>query len=274
MPHICEICGKGLKSAAGLAGHKQIAHAAIARPDVPDEHVLAEAVESALDIMGELRELLDRQLPQIVVGLNANWDAVGAKLDSFQRSLTPPDGHTPPSLALIGSWEDCSGCAPKWVELKEVLWQRLHEEKLMALRQSLHEEKLAEAKALAEHSGEAESERSEQAELLSQRWLVVLPTYKGGFRWKGRKDGFPGLPASIQCEGYVKVVERDEADTYRGKRGVEVLELMPIDGLADYEESKLRTSAETKAKPKLRMSPGYFSGSKWDEERQLYVEQH
>ena len=251
MPHICEICGKGLKSAAGLAGHKQIAHAAIARPDVPDEHVLAEAVESALDIMGELRELLDRQLPQIVVGLNANWDAVGAKLDSFQRSLTPPDGHNPPSLALIGSWEDCPGCAPKWVELKEVLWQRLHEEKL------------AEARALAEHSEEGNPERSEQAELLSQRWLIVLPSSKGGFRWKGRKDGFPGLPASIQCEGYIKVSEdRVEIEKYRGKRGVEILELMPIDGLADYEE------------PELKTSPCYFGGSEWDQEKGLYVEQH
>jgi len=216
----CEICGKQLKSAAGLSGHKQIAHAAIAKPNVPDDHVLAEAVESALDNMGELRELLDSQLPKIVVELKANWEAVSVKLDGFQRSLNPPNGHDAPSLALISAWESCSSCGPKWIELKGVLKQRWHEEELAAVQ------------ALAKHSGDETPERSDQVEAVqSQRWLIVLPGPKSGFKWMDRGDNCPGLPAgNSKVEGYCRVVEDEaEVEKFRGKSGIEVIELGPVE---------------------------------------------
>ena len=142
MSHICEICGSGFKSASGLSGHKRLTHGDIAKPNTPDEHVLAEALVSTLDSLGAHEELM--------ATLQANMSAVDNRLGSFQRSLTPPDGHNPPSLALISSWENCPSCASKWEAVKEALIERSHKEKLAeekALAERSHEEKLAEEKS-------------------------------------------------------------------------------------------------------------------------------
>ncbi|MBA7657269.1 hypothetical protein ES703_65204 [subsurface metagenome] len=249
MDHICEICGRKFKSASGLSGHRQLSHSAIAKPNTPDEHVLAEALESTLDSLGEHREL--------IATLQLNMAAIDTRLDSFQRSLTPPDGHNPPSLALISAWESCPDCGPKWIELKEVLWQRLHDEKLAAL------------KALAEHSEDENPEHSEQVDVAQpQRWLIVLPYkvqlglspsdlgYKCGFEWSDKRNSLPGLPDGIK--GYCKVTsDKAEVEKYSGEPDVQVIELPNPDG-------ELRPAW-------LIMTPGGgHHGFKWDEKRGKY----
>ncbi|MBA7666422.1 hypothetical protein ES703_74503 [subsurface metagenome] len=245
----CPICGLQFKSPQGLAGHKRLVHGDVAKPNAPDEHVLAAALVSVLDGLGEHQALL--------AGMQANLGAIETRLESFQRSLTPPDGHNPPSLELIKVWEACSSCAEKWAELKEVLGQRWHEENLAAL------------KALAELSGEAEAEHSEQVEEAQpQRWLIVLPYkvqlglgssdlgYKCGFEWSDKRNSLPGLPDGIK--GYCKVTsDKAEVEKYSGEPDVEVIELSNPDG-------ELRPAW-------LIMTPGGgHHGFKWDEKREKY----
>lgn len=235
MEHICEICGRKFKSASGLSGHKQLSHSLVAKPDTPDDHVLAEALESTIDLMGEHKAILE--------DLQANMLSVAGRLDGFQRSLTPPDGHNSPSLALISAWEECSACAPKWNELKEVLWQRFHEEKKAEAKVlAAHEDQVSERseevevpnsyrEAVDEHSEEAVAENSGQVEEAQpKRFLVVAGGYKKGFTWHDKQDNCPGLPADKKIEGYVRVCEDpDEVEVFRGKKDIEVIEL---DGLA------------------------------------------
>lgn len=217
----CQICGETFKSSQGLSGHRRLSHGEIAKANSPDEHLLSATLVSTLDNLGEHKEL--------IATLQANMAAIDTRLDEFQRSLTPPDGHNPPSLALVSAWENCPDCGPKWIELKELLWQRFHDEKLAALK-ALNEHS---QEAEAEHSKEAEAEHSEHSEdLPPQRWLVVCPGYVAGFKWADRVERLPGVPDSIECEGYCKVVDDEaEAKDWRGKRGFQVIELPPVEAL-------------------------------------------
>ena len=211
MAHICEICGRDFKSASGLVGHKRLKHGEIAKPDTPNDHVLAEALESAIDSLGEHRDLL--------ADVQATLGSVSDKLDGFQRALTPPDGHNPPSMELVDVWERCPSCSPKWSAMKEPLFARLHDDLFPV------------TKAMMDHIDEFEAERSEkanperseqQAELNPKRWVILSPGPRKGFNnphygdseWK-----------KYDAKSYLETEDERLVEEYRGKKGIQVLEL-------------------------------------------------
>ncbi|MBA7709781.1 hypothetical protein ES703_118706 [subsurface metagenome] len=205
MAHICEICGRDFKSASGLVGHKRLKHGEIAKPDTPNDHVLAEALESAIDSLGEHRDLL--------ADVQATLGSVSTKLDGFQRALTPPDGHNPPSMELVDVWERCPSCSPKWSAMKEPLFARLHDDLFPTIgsRESIEHIKKFEE----EHSEKANPERSENSgEAKMQRWQITRAYPGRGFKWSEDRELY-----------YFETEDERLVEEYRGKKGIQVLEL-------------------------------------------------
>lgn len=105
MPYKCEICGKETKSGAGLSGHKQIAHAAVGKAEVPDAAVLAEGLQNALDGYGELKEHLGDKLSQ-------RFDRIEQALEAVRINQAKPLRQQHASLA--SAWnhaDDCPECS-------------------------------------------------------------------------------------------------------------------------------------------------------------------
>lgn len=77
---VCNICGKHLKTAAGLAGHKMLAHpAAKAAASVSPE-------EGLIELLGAVKEANDR-LDSEVKGFQAQLGVLTQRLDGFQSSF-------------------------------------------------------------------------------------------------------------------------------------------------------------------------------------------
>lgn len=86
--YICDVCGKQLKNAAGLAGHKMLAHP-VAREQAngnPPDEALAEMprdLESASERSEEHLEDLMRQVQE----LQKRLDTINGRLDDFSKSM-------------------------------------------------------------------------------------------------------------------------------------------------------------------------------------------
>lgn len=77
---VCDICGKHLKTAAGLAGHKMLAHpAAKAAASVSPE-------EGLIELLGAVKEANDG-LESEVRGFQAQLGVLSQRLDGFQSSF-------------------------------------------------------------------------------------------------------------------------------------------------------------------------------------------
>ena len=237
----CSVCGRQFKTTQGLSGHMRMVHSVVAGNNMPsNEHVLQSALESAIDNIGEHREILS--------DLQSNMASIGNKLDGFQRSLS--EGSSKPSVALVEHWRVCTECSPFYADQrfamaclivadlsgdeKKSLFDRIHDY-LFPLRPPCAENKQGQELELSEEvveeiSGEALGEYS-KGDRPPQRFLVVCGGYRVGFEWSDRLSSMPSVPDGIEGEdsGYYKVVEdASEADKYQGKGSFRVIELESV----------------------------------------------
>lgn len=213
----CEICGREFKSRQGLVGHRRLSHGEVAKPDAPSEHVLAEALESALDSLGEHREVL--------AVVQANLESVNAKLDGFQPSLREM-GPTKPSLELIDHWVGCSDCSPIYADLRRKLVDRILADFSKAEKWDLCKALDADVHridpAMAEHIKEFEEAKAKEPETSEEvepkRWLITRSDPGKGFKW------------DFEYIAYVKETEdRAEMEEALKQKGVEVFEFEASD---------------------------------------------
>ncbi|MBA7706935.1 hypothetical protein ES703_115794 [subsurface metagenome] len=191
---------------------------------------------STLDGLGEHRELLNT--------LQGNIAAIGTRLDSFQRSLTP--SVYLPSVDTIKHWQECPDCSPIYADrrfaLVDLMVADLSDDERESLWKRLHDEKLAALTALGKYSEEQPPEQSREAVLaqsehsdenvpdqsgeLRRAWLVMAPGGgHHGFKWDSDR--------SYYC---LLVSDEDVANEWRKKSGIKVVELAGT-VLDEYEQS-------------------------------------
>lgn len=230
----CDVCGKVLATKAGLVGHKMFSH-----PE-PKEAPGGSPEEVLLEVLGGVKEALDRMDGRVkdwgsqLVGLEAKIATASSRLDGFQGSFmerlqvaqvaqqaAEARAAEAASRHLIPTVDEAKLTAASCAECAERLGQLI--DGGAAARGWSNTGLEAAASVALAAAAEAE---------LPTRWLIVCPGYVAGFKWADKFERFPGVPDSIECEGYCKVVEdAAEAEKFRGKSGIEVIELPPVEAL-------------------------------------------
>jgi len=246
MGFTCEICSKTLQSAAGLAGHKQFAHGQA-------KHMLAATPEAAIvELLSELADafsrLEERSVAQAeqVKALESILAVAGQKLDGFgadlmERLAVEQAGHER-AEERANRAEELAGSHPE-PDLKLLeAWSRCSNcrPKLKDFCNKLHHtlySSLGECPEVHLTGVAAEQEAKRQAEAASEA----------------------GAERSEQLKEADQVVVKNPEAAAEAE--------------STSTEAKVETETKVDEEPELRTSPGYFRGSKWDEGKELYVEQ-
>ncbi len=115
----CDVCGKQLKTAAGLAGHKMLAHPGTkAVPSESPELALAEMLGSVKEAYERLHQRLE-SFGEHFKSLQAQLTSVASTLDGFQASFDAVDS------TQIAELEEETARLRKKAKAGDDLWVKL-----------------------------------------------------------------------------------------------------------------------------------------------------